>query len=595
MKTSEFPPSGLAPSLREEGYRFGDYRMDAWRRALALAGEPVPLPPKAFDTLLALVRRAGEVVDKDTLMNLVWPGAYVDENNLSQCVAALRRVLQDRRGSNRYIETVQGRGYRFVAEVAPADVVQRMAAAGVGVAVLPFENLSGDPGRGYLADGLTEELIAALGQIDPTRIGVAGRSAVQGYRGVADGPVRAGRELGSAYVVEGSIRAEGGRLRVTANLVRTEDSIVVWSESYDSEPASILAFQRELADAVARQVRLHLDPVRVDALRFRQPRTGDALDWYLRGRHLYHQLTPATTRQALECYARATALDPDYALAWSGIADALCTRPITGDADPRELIGPAREASDRALRAQPGLAEAHASVGFRQFWLDWDWPAAEQAFRAAIGLDPGNAFAHRMLGLVISHRGRVAEALASLRRARELDPLVPAHQALSAQGAYAARDFELAQRFARQALVLDPAFWVGHFHLAQSSLATGDVETAWRAIDEGAVASGGNSKFAALRGYLHALGGRPDESRRTLDALAAHAEERYVPPCAFALIHVGLGELEAAADWIERAAEARDVHLMFIPVDAKWDEARKHPRIDAVLRRIGFLPLAGDA
>lgn len=576
--------SGAVPCV----YEFGEFRVEAAKRVLLHNGEPVPLTPKVFDTLLHLVERQGILLEKEGLMRAIWPDTVVEENNLSQNIAALRRALQDRRGENRYILTVPGRGYRFVADVAVVDAVLPDPPSRATLAVLPFENLSGDPDREYLADGLTEETIAALGQVDPGHLGVIGRTSVMPYKRTTSTVAEIGRELHASYLVEASLRAEGGRLRVTAKLVRVRGQVQIWSASFDSEPRSMLEFQRELAGVIAQQIRLQLAPETLAALANRQTRNAEAYDLYLRGRHFWHQLTPATTHDALDLYARATHLDPRYALAWSGIADAHTASPINGDAPPLTAWPRAREAVAQALLAQPELAEVQASLGFLKFWLDWDWPEAERAFRRAVELDPNYALPYRMLGLLYSHLGRPQEALPAIRRARELDPLLAVHHGLSAQVAFAARDYALAAQFARQALVVDPDFWIGHFQLAQACVELREFDVAERALTAAERTSGRNSKVTALRGYLHAQLGHAAEATRALDALMAASRERYVPPCAIALVHAGLCQFDRAVDWLQRAFDARDVHLMFLPVDPKWDACRADPRFAAILERCRF-------
>jgi TolB-like protein/Tfp pilus assembly protein PilF len=432
---------------------------------------------------------------------------------------------------------------------------------------------------------LTEETIATLGQIDPSYLNVIGRTSVMAYKRTTKTAGEIGRELKVTYLIEGSLRAEAGRLRITSRLIRVRDQVQVWSASYDSEPSSMLAFQRELSMAIAEQVRLRLAPERLNALDRRQTRNAQAYDLYLRGRYLWHQLSPATTRRAAEHYTRATELDPDYALAWSGLADGFSASPINGDAPPLAVWPRAREAAAHALRSEPHLAEVQASVGFLKFWLDWDWRGAEAAFRKAIELDPRYPLPHRMLGILFSHLGRGEEAKPAIRRARELDPLLAVHHGLSAQVAFVGRDYEAAAQFAREAIAIDPEFWVGHLQLAQALEQMGEAEAAFDALEWAGRNSGGNSKVIALRGYLFGRLGRTAEAREVLNTLEAISRERFVPPYAMALVHAGLGEEREALEWLKRALEKHDVHLTFLPVDPKWDGFRENP---------GFVDLVGQ-
>jgi len=455
----------------------------------------------------------------------------------------------------------------------------------VRLAVLPFESIGAGRERDYLADALTEETISALGQLEPDRLSVIGRTSVMAYQHTRKTLVEIGRELDAAYLVESSIRSEGNRVRVMPKLTRAADQVQIWSASYDAEPASMLAFQRELGMTIAEQIRLRLSPQRLETLSRRQTRNPQAYDLYLRGRHFWNQLTPTTTRQAIELFSRATDLDADYALAWSGLADAYSASPVTGDAPAQQVWVPARKAALEAVRADPELAESQSSLGFVDFWLDWKWGEAERAFRKAIASDPSYAFAHRMLGHVLSNLGRHPEARQEMQRARELDPLYAMHHALSAQVAFAARDYQAAIQFARQGIVIDPEFWIGHFQLAQALEQTGQIALALVAAKDAGRFSGGNSKAISLRGYIYAKQGSQEEARNVLKGLEGVSHEHFVPPYAMALVHAGLGEHEVALDWLERGFQLRDVHLVFLPIDPKWDAFRADRRFRDLLRR----------
>jgi DNA-binding winged helix-turn-helix (wHTH) protein/tetratricopeptide (TPR) repeat protein len=569
-------------------YEFGEYRVDAGKLMLSRSGQPVPLTPKVFDTLLLLVKRSGEVLDKEALLRAVWPDTMVEENNLNQNISTLRRVFGESRGENRYIATVPGRGYRFMAEV--RTISQRISgpAQPVRIGVLPFENIGAGDDREYLADGLTEETIVSLGRIDPQHLSTIGRTTVMVYKRSSKSLAEIGRELDAVYLVESSLRAEGVRLRITSRLIRVRDQLQIWSASYDSEPGSILALQRELSQAIAEQIRLTLSPERLQALGRRQTQSAEAYNLYLQGRHFWQQLSPPTTKKAIEYFARATDLDPNYALAWSGLADCYTAGPVNGDAPPKMFWPKAQEATARAVSAEPGLAEVQTSLGSLKFWLDWDWPAAEIAYRKAVELDPSYPLGHRMLGVLLSHMCRHEEAQASIRRARELDPLYVMHQSLSSQIAFAARDYPAAVQFARQAIVVDPDFWIGQLHLAQVLVELGEMDLALAALNNSGKL-GVNSKVIALRGYVFGRLGRSEEAQNVLQTLLAIARERYVPPYAMAMVHAGLGQLELALQWLERCYDARDVHLIFLTMDPKWDPLRSEPRFSDLLQRCGFV------
>jgi len=568
-------------------YEFGDFRLVPADKQLLRRGKPVPLKPKIFETLLLLVERQGRLIEKEEFLRQLWPDSFVEEVALAQNVSQLRKALRNGAKEEKFIETVPKRGYRFVAPVEIKTGELPGASSRITIAILPFENLSADPEREYLADGLTEELIAAAGQIDPEHWRVIGRTSIMIYRHTTKSLAEIGRELNAEFLVESSIRTEGERIRITSKLIRVPDQVQIWSASYDSEPSSMLEFQRELSTTISHEVHLRLSPERLTTLARRQTQQVEAYDLYLRGRYFWNQLSPVTTRRAIEYYKRATEVDPDYALAWSGLADAYAASPINGDAPPLQVWPRAAEASQRALRNGAEFAETQNSVGLVKFWLDWDWAAAELALCKAITLDPSFALAHRNLGIVLSHSGRHQEARSALRRARELDPLHAPHVALSSQVEFNARDYSAAIQFARQAIILDPEFSIGYIQLAQAQVQLGNSDLALDALNNAGRFSS-NSKLIALRGCLFAMLGRMEEAHSVVKTLEAASRERYIPPYARALIHAALGQVDAAFDQLELAYEVRDVHVIFLPVDPKWDAYRGNSRFCALLKRCGL-------
>jgi TolB-like protein len=571
-------------------FHFNDFEVDAKAYELRQSGKAIKLERRPMDLLLLLLERRGELVSRGEILERLWgKDVFVDVDlGVNTAIRKIRQVLQDDHRAPKFVETVPGKGYRFIAPVEIAGKATEAVSHRVTLAVLPFANLGADPEREYLAEGMTEEAIAAIGLIDPDHLAVIGRTSVMRYKQTSKSVAEIGTELNAAYLLEGSVRAEGERLRITARLLSTGDQSQMWSASYDSEPRSILSLQRELSAAIAQQIRLRLLPERMSALAKRQTENVEAYDLYLRGRYFWNQLTPATTKRALDYYRRATELDPGYALAWSGQADAYSSSPINGDVPPQQVWKLAQDAAERAIHAAEDLAEAQTSLGFLNLFLNWNWNVAEAAFRRATDLDGNYALGHRMLGVVLGHLGRHEEALRSMRRARELDPLYAMYYALSALLAVFAGDIEAAVDFGRQATVIDPEFWIGHLQLAQGYETAGKPELALEALAQAGRFSGGNSKVVSLRGYIYAKTGRVKEAHEVLNTLELISRERYVPPYASALVYAGLGAYDSAMDSLERAFEARDVHLVFLPVDPKWNPMRSDARFKQLLARCNF-------
>jgi TolB-like protein/DNA-binding winged helix-turn-helix (wHTH) protein/tetratricopeptide (TPR) repeat protein len=650
--------------------RFGEFELDTAAYELRRRGRRVRLERLAMDLLILLVDQRDQLVTRAEIVDRLWGrNVFLEvDASVNTLIRKIRRALGDSVDHPKFIQTVQGKGYRFIAPVeiattivaAPpategaatkADPMRRsddgsiprespeltapssadppvtvavaerrrwrvthvalgiivltvVAVTGwlargklvradvapVRLAIMPIENLTNDPEREYLADGLTEESGASLGQIvDPERVTVVGRMATRRYKGSTKSPAEIGRELSVDYLVVGTLLAEGGRLRVASHMIRVSDQAQLWPRSYDpDDPGDRFAVQQELGTRIAALVGTQLSPERLGGLAQRQTANAGAYDLYLRGRDLGNRLTPAMTQRALEAYGRATLLDPDYPLPWSGIADALSQGTMSGDLEPMKVRDRATAAAERAIKAGAMLPEAQTSLGIQQFFLGWDWRRAEAAFREALRIDPRHAMAHRVLGVVLSHGNRHAEARSELQRARELEPGYAMNYALSALVEFHARDFGAALSYAQRGLELNPEFWVARYQLAQAREQLGQSELALQDLAIGAGLSNNNSKALSMRGYILAKTGKPAEARAVLQQLDEASGKRYVPPYARALVLAGLGDRDSAFEWLEKALAVRDVHLVFLPVDPKWDAFRSDPRFQDILRRCAF-------
>lgn len=602
-------------------FRFRDFELDVAAFQLRREGIPLHLEPRAMELLVLLVSRPGQLVNRQDIVERLWPkNVVIDfDTGLNVLVRKVRQALQDSPEAPEFIETVPGKGYRFVAAVEESPrvattplrgrrallawtlaAIALVAAAAwlwrtvrtdtsrITIAVLPFENLSGDPQYDYLAEGLAEETGVSLGQIDPKRLRVISRMSAAAFKRGGRPIVESRRALGADYVVESSLRAEGAKVRVTATLVRVDDQVQLWTASLDRALTSALGVQQDLARAIAEQVRVTLSPERAASIARRQTENPRAYDAYLRGRHEWARLTPAGNRRALEHYQRAIAEDRNYALAWAGIANTLVAAPINSDTPAASVAERARMAARRAVQAGPDLAEAVMAQAYVDFFLDWNWRTSEAALRRAIERDSNFAHAHLLLGHVLSQTGQHEEARVMVRRARELDPLFAHTYAISAQVEFQARDFAAALEYAQQTTAMQPTFWIGHIQKGQALAQLGRIDQALHAFAEAARYSGDSSKALAFRADALARAGRKAEARAVLATLEQRARERYVPPSILATIHASLGNSRVALDWLDRAYDARDVHMVFLPVDPRWDVLRNEARFAELIERCAF-------
>ena len=600
-------------------YQFGPFLFDAAGRVLYRDGQVVPLSPKVADTLAVLLAHRGRVVEKGELMKLVWPDTFVEEGGLARNVSALRKALGDAEGAG-YVETVPKRGYRFcgqLREPAPAALAVphppawspgRRALAGVlaaggllaatlaylhrkpaetgfhadAVAVLPLRNVSGDLAQEYFSEGMTDTLATELAK---SGIPVIVPGAVR--RVPADAtPKEIGRQLKADAVLRGTVLAAAGRVRINAQLVEAATGRVVWSGSYQRDLRDVLTLQAEVAMAVVREVTSSVAAGSRHAAAPARPVVPAAYQDYLKGRYFWNKRTEAALRKAVAYFQGAIAKDGTYAPAFAGLADAYALLASSGyDAmPPREAMPLARSAALRALALDPGLAEAHTSLAYVLMAYDWDLPAARREFRRALQANPGYATAHHWYAHFLLASGQPDQAAAEMRVAQGLDPLsLPVNVGVG-WCAYFARRYDEAIEQYRKALELDPDFPVAHQALGMALERKGAWPEAIAEFRKAAALAGGSAGSLASLGHAYALAGDGPQARAQLQRLAELSARRYVPAIYPALVWLGLGDRERAAEWLAKARQQRPEYLIYAPYDPQLDSFRTNRRLASLLR-----------
>lgn len=453
------------------------------------------------------------------------------------------------------------------------------------LAVLPFRNLSADPDQEYFSDGLTDEMITELGRIHPERLGVIARSSVMQYKETTSSAQQIGRELGVEYLLEGSVRHDGGRVRISAQLVRASDQSHLWAESYDRSLSDILDLQRDVALSVAAAIRLQLAPEQRAALA--RARTVDpiAYEAYLRGHANWAVRTPEGLQRARVNLERSVEADPQFALAHAALAGVFSMMSYYGLLPVPEALDRARGAALRALALDADLAEAHTVLAAVKERLEWQWAEADEAYRRAIELNPNYATAHHWYGLFLERMGRVEEAKPVMQRALALDPLSPIINKNAADPYFYGGEYERAIEQYRRMLELWPDFSEARLYLGLAYQQRGEFVEAIVQLDRAWAVSGQPAALAAL-GHVYAQAGRPDEARQILAEL--ERLDGFVDPFHAALVHAGLGETDEAFGWFEAAFEARSVWLLHLMIDPRLRPLRDDPRYEDLVQRMDF-------
>ena len=566
--------------------RFGAFEVDLGAGELRKHGLRIRLADQAFQVLAALLEHPGDLVTRSELRTRLWPDrTYVDfDQGLNKAVNRLRTALGDTAANPRFVETIARRGYRLLVPIAAGPSPTSTAPRRIRLAVLPFENVGADAEQEFFSDGLTEEMITELGRLSPRQLGIIARTSAMQYKQSGKRIDQIGQELNVDYVLEGSVRLEQMRARITVQLIHVGDQTHLWAQSYDRDLADIFQVQREVAQRVADSLAFELLP---ESHARRGRADPEAYENYLRGRYFLNRGSDAGAWQAIECFERALAHDPRYALAYSAIANCY-GRLVWFSAMPPLEAGPkAKDAATRALEIDPNLGEGHASMALVRFWYEWNWLEAEREFRRATELRPNYAEGHNWYAAYLNVMGRFREAAAEQKLAEELDPLSLTIAMNAADPHYFARRYDPAIESLKLVLRREPRFSAAHFNLGRVCAQNGMYEEAIAAFESAAQLSGNRQASAALA-FAHARAGRITEARKILADVQQLAVLHYLPSPQLALIHLGLGETDQALDRLEQGFEERSYWMIYLKADPVYNDLRAHPRFIRLLERLDF-------
>ena len=578
-------------------YAFGTFRLDAKRRLLLSRadGQTVPLSTTAFDTLLYLVEHAGDIVPKATLLRAVWHDVNVEENSLSHSISVVRRALGDAPSSSRFVATVPGRGYRFIAEVAieatagwtAADTVasshveSRIKQRDRSLAVLPFKPLSASGADELLQLGMTDALIMRLGRLPSLELRPL--SSVRRFTDLDHDPIEAGRSLGVSSVLDGSLQRDGERLRVSARLLDVANGQQLWADRFDEDLTDTFAIQDTIAERVASAVLDSLTGGERQQLRRHPTDDPQAYQLYVMGWSALTRPSGGNLESALQHLEQAVIHDPNFALAHVCIADCYAMLGAHGVRRPHDMFPKARAALLRALEIDANLPEAHAELGLIHAAYDLDFRRAEIALRRAFEINPRCFLAHRYQGSLLINQGKLDAALASFRRAQALEPLAASINGNIGMVHYFAGRYEEAVAQFQATLEIDGGFDVARGFLGRSLLRLGKFERAIEQFEARTNASAGSSADLVT---AYAMSGKLDEARAVLEQLLRKADGQYVSPHEFAIVHAALKNDDAALDWLEQAFEERV--FSFIAVDPAFRHLHGQPRFIQLRLRLGL-------
>jgi TolB-like protein/DNA-binding winged helix-turn-helix (wHTH) protein/Tfp pilus assembly protein PilF len=645
----------MAETLPSRVVHFGDFAADLHTGELRKNGIKIKLQEKPFQILASLLEHPGELITREALREKLWPAdTFVDfDHSLGTAIGKLRQALGDSAQEPRFVETVSSRGYRFIGSVSPANqptpapltstailggevmpgpaaktntarrLVVRLAFGLIGgalligialefnmggvrrwmrrqsdppvgsLAVLPLENLSGDPAQDYFADGMTDAVITVLAKIGALR--VVSRTSVMRYKRTQKSVPEIAKELHVDALVEGSIEHRGNRVRISAQLIRAATDRHIWAESYDREASDVLRVQEEIARSIAREIQVKLTPQEQALLTKGRPVDPQAYELYLKGRYFWTKSTKESIATAIGLFQEAIARDPTYASPYSGLADCYTVLGVSfgvASLSPTQAVSQGRAAAEKAIQLDETMAEGHNSLANTKFLFDWDWVGSEAEFKRALELNPGYADAHHWYAHLLAAEGRLDLALAESKRALDLDQLSRVTNLhLGWQYIYS-RQYDQAIEQLRKTLELDPGYGYAYWYMARAYEQQGKYSEALQAMRKAEDLLKGNTAVAADIGHLSAVSGDRATALKVLKQLGSVPKGPYVSPMEIALIYVALDRKTEAFQWFEKAYAERSDLLIYANVDPRLDSMRSDPRFQNLLRRIGFTPPA---
>jgi serine/threonine protein kinase/Tfp pilus assembly protein PilF len=497
---------------------------------------------------------------------------------------ALKKDVRDRYGS---AQELKNDLESLVKTQTPGSAARKATAqdSKPSIAVLPFRDMSPQRDQEYFCEGIAEELINALVKIEGLR--VSARTTTFQFKDRDSDIQKIGEQLKVKTVLEGSIRKSGNRLRITAQLINIEDGFHIWSERYDRDLDDIFAIQDEISLAIVDALKVKLLGDERSALIKRHTDDHEAHNLYLKGLYFWNRRLEGGMKKAMEHFSQAIERDPGYALAHVGIADTYNITGMFGYLPPNEVYPKAKEAAARAREIDGTLGEAHASLGFAHTFFDWDWAAAEREFKRALELNPKYATGHEWYGLYLFARGRFEEGIAETEVARDLDPLSPMINAVAGIAYYFARRYEKSIELHQRTLDMDPTFLLSNTYICMAYFSNGMYENALEVVRRAEASAAEHAYTLGYFGCFYGLCGREEDASRILDTLKEMAKRRYVSPLTQAFVFYGLGRIEEAVDWFEKAYEERASMLVFNKYAPYCEPLLQNARYRELMRKIG--------